>query len=241
MPDQLVEVLTFTLFPMAAIVVGGVLAALRPPGRHAQSMIQHFAAGVVFAAVASEVLPEATAEHEPLALGTGFAIGVAAMLVLRKVTQPGGAADAEEAEGPTRLIATVGVDVIIDGLLIGVAFAAGSDTGILITIALTIEVLFLGLAVAVAVLGDGGTAGKVIAINGVLALLLGIGASIGVLFLGGLEGAAFVAVVSFAMAALLYLVTEELLVEAHELMETPVATAMFFVGFLLLLMIETVA
>lgn len=226
---------------MVAIIVGGIVAALRPPGRHVQSMIQHFAAGVVFAAVASEVLPEATAEHEPLALGAGFTIGVVAMLVLRKVTEPGGAADAEEAEGPTRLIATVGVDVIIDGLLIGVAFAAAAETGILITIALTIEVLFLGLAVAVAILGGGGSARRVIVINSILALLLGIGATIGVLFLGGLEGAAFIVVVSFAMAALLYLVTEELLVEAHELMETPVATAMFFVGFLLLLMIETLA
>ena len=39
--------------------------------------------------------------------------------------------------------------------------------------------------------------------------------------------------------ALLYLVTEELLVEAHEGgKETPFAAAMFFAGFLLLLLLE---
>ena len=43
---------------------------------------------------------------------------------------------------------------------------------------------------------------------------------------------------SFGVAALLYLVTEELLTEAHEVDETPLLTAMFFVGFIGLLMIE---
>jgi ZIP family zinc transporter len=45
-------------------------------------------------------------------------------------------------------------------------------------------------------------------------------------------------VLSFGVAALLDLVTEELLTEAHEVDETPLLTSMFFVGFLALLMIE---
>jgi ZIP family zinc transporter len=40
------------------------------------------------------------------------------------------------------------------------------------------------------------------------------------------------------LIALLYLVTEELLVEAHEQPDTPLVASMFFVGFLALLMIE---
>ena len=40
--------------------------------------------------------------------------------------------------------------------------------------------------------------------------------------------------------ALLYLVTEELLVEAHERPDTPFISAMFFVGFLGLLLIEEI-
>jgi ZIP family zinc transporter len=46
------------------------------------------------------------------------------------------------------------------------------------------------------------------------------------------------ATLAFGLAALLYLVTEELLVEAHEVPETSAQTAMFFVGFILLLTIE---
>lgn len=46
------------------------------------------------------------------------------------------------------------------------------------------------------------------------------------------------AVLAFGAAALLYLVTEELLVEAHEATETSVLTAMFFVGFLVIFILE---
>ena len=43
---------------------------------------------------------------------------------------------------------------------------------------------------------------------------------------------------SFSVTALLYLVTEELLTEAHEVDETQLLTSMFFVGFVALLTIE---
>lgn len=44
-------------------------------------------------------------------------------------------------------------------------------------------------------------------------------------------------VLSFGAAALLYLVTAELLREAHEERESTSATAMFFVGFLVFLVV----
>lgn len=45
---------------------------------------------------------------------------------------------------------------------------------------------------------------------------------------------------SFATVALLYLVTEELLTEAHEQPDTPLLTTMFFVGFLSLLLLSMI-
>lgn len=45
-------------------------------------------------------------------------------------------------------------------------------------------------------------------------------------------------VLSAGLAALLFLVTEELLVEAHEVKETPAITASFFLGFGLFLMLD---
>ncbi|MFX5622654.1 transporter, partial [Acinetobacter baumannii] len=42
----------------------------------------------------------------------------------------------------------------------------------------------------------------------------------------------------FGLMALLYLVTEELLVEAHEKPDSPFISAMFFAGFLGLMLLE---
>lgn len=47
-------------------------------------------------------------------------------------------------------------------------------------------------------------------------------------------------VLAFGTAALLYLVVEELLVEAHEETETPILSAMFFLGFLGLYILATI-
>jgi len=71
-----------------------------------------------------------------------------------------------------------------------------------------------------------------------LALAMFGGATLGAVALTDLKGFALVAVLSFGAAALLYLVTEERLVEAHEVRETPWVTSAFFAGFLVLYLIE---
>ncbi|HJT03446.1 MAG TPA: hypothetical protein VJ757_07440 [Pseudonocardiaceae bacterium] len=50
--------------------------------------------------------------------------------------------------------------------------------------------------------------------------------------LGGASATVLAAVLAFGAAALLYLVVEELLVEAHEQAETPLLAVLFFAGFL---------
>ncbi|MBL7590214.1 transporter, partial [Escherichia coli] len=58
-------------------------------------------------------------------------------------------------KGPVGLMSVTGIDILVDGLVLGIAFAAGAKACILLTVALTIEVLFLGLTVANE-LGEGG-------------------------------------------------------------------------------------
>lgn len=62
-------------------------------------------------------------------------------------------------------------------------------------------------------------------------------AALGATTLRRLTAGAMETVLSFGLAALLYLVTEELLREAHEEHETAVATASFFLGFLVFLVV----
>lgn len=239
--DIVLSILLYALIPAATVIAGGVAAAFRTPGPKLRSSIQHFAAGIVFAAVATELLPDIMHERKPLAAVIGFALGIGLMLGLKWATQQMGQTKVSEVEQPTGLLLTLTVDIVIDGLLIGVGFAAGAKQGVLLTVALAIEVLFLGLSGASALGKAGATRKKIIATSLGLAALLLAGAAVGASLLKGLSGSALEVVLSFGSAALLYLVTEELLVEAHEEPETPLLTAMFFVGFVALLVIEMLA
>ena len=117
-------------------------------------------------------------------------------------------------------------------------WAACAEAGLVVTIALSLEVLFLVLATAAALVGAGASRGRVLATTAGLTALLLAGAVAGTLAAGALSGGALAGLLAFGVAALLYLVTEELLVEAHETEDTPLATATFFAGFLALLLLE---
>ncbi|RTQ45130.1 transporter [Hymenobacter gummosus] len=241
------------------MVGGAALAMWRAPGPKLRSAILHFAAGVIFSVVAVELLPDIVQHHAPYEVALGFGLGVAAMLGLRYFTQrlekqvepaqPTAAATMEtSAPGPAPaaplpwgLLVAIGIDILIDGLLLGIGFAAGAKEGTLLAIALTIELLSLGLATAVELRQGGHGKGRVVAIVAGTSLLLLVGAGIGTTVLRGATGNLLEIVLSFGLAALLFLVTEELLTEAHEETETPLLTLAFFVGFLLFLLLGMVA
>ncbi len=136
-----------------------------------------------------------------------------------------------------QILGPVGIDLFIDGLLLGIGFAAGAKEGVLLTLALTTELVSLGLASAIS-LGDAGFP-RVRSVCSILLVssLLWLGAGLGASVLQFIPPAATEVVLAFGLAALLYLVTEELLVDAHEQPETPFITAVFFVGFLLFLIV----
>ncbi|WP_343623380.1 transporter [Roseateles puraquae] len=237
-PISLAGVMMFAAVPAAAVVIGGVVAAVRAPGPKVQSAVQHIAAGVLFAALATELLPDVLHRRLPWVTLGGFALGVITML-LKAVARRLEEREEQVASSslPTSLLLASAVDIALDGLLIGVSFAAGERQGLLITIAMTLEVLFLGVATAAAMRGPKARS-RVLVTTTTFAVLLTAGAGIGAYFLAGAGPIVLDGVLSFGVAALLYLVTEELLTEAHEVDETPLLTSMFFVGFLALLMIE---
>jgi ZIP family zinc transporter len=223
--------LAYTIVPIAAALMGALLAILRRPSPIVVSAVQHFAAGVVFAAAAVEILPQVKHANAVWPVVIGGALGVAAMLGLRAL--------GERMHGRVGLISLIGVDIFIDGVVLGLAFAAGEKAGLLLTFALTIEVLFLALSLS-GELGDDMRGARLFALTAGIVLMM----PLGVLASTPLAAASPTFVTgafAFGLVALLYLVTEELLVSAHEVEDRPWATALFFVGFLLLLVLEDIA
>jgi len=233
----LAQALSYTSLAVVAALVGGVIAVYRPPGPQMESNIQHFAAGVVIAAVAAELLPDIH-DRAPQVVVLGFAIGVVTMLGIHRLSR---AIEQRDLGGPfagaAGLLITVAIDMVIDGVLIGVTFLDNPDAGVIIALALTIEVLFLGVAGVVALPQNLGMARK-LAVPAAFGLLLATGVTVGVLALGGVTGAPIAIILAFGSAALLYLVTEELLVKAGTVPETPVSTTLFFVGFLSIFLLD---
>lgn len=222
--------LAYTLVPIAAAIIGAVLAILRPPGPLTTSAVQHFAAGVVFAAAAGEILPDILEQGGIVPTLIGGLAGIAAMLLVGRLE--------EVTTGPVGLLATVGVDLFIDGLVLGIAFAAGAQVGVLLTIALTLEVLFLGVTTAIGLGERISSRGRAVVLTAAVVLLMPLGV-LAAAPVGFAPAPVKTGLFAFGLIALLYLVTEELLVEAHEQTEDrPWITALFFLGFLLLLLIQ---
>lgn len=222
-------VLAYTIIPVAAVIAGAFLSLLRKPGPSFVSAMQHLAAGVVFAAAATEILPQIKHDAAPVATLIGGAIGVGTMLLLKALE--------ERATGSLAMVGAVAIDILVDGLVLGLAFLAGAKAGLLLTIALTLEVMFLGLTVTSDLREKVSAAWKVVAIVAAIGLLLPVGAVLATP-VAVLPQPMIVAFLSFGLMALLYLVTEELLVDAHERPDSPLISGMFFAGFLGLLIIE---
>ena len=221
--------LTSTILPVVAAILGSAMAAWRGPGEKLLSALQHLAAGVVFGAAATEILPQVLHQASPLATLLGGSLGVILMLTLKAMQG--------EKQSSSALLAAIGIDFLIDGLVLGLAFVAGARAGLLLTIALTLEILFLGLALTAELGEHYSSKAKILGIVTLLSLLLPLGTLLAIP-VAGFSPKVISGFLSFGLMALLYLVTEELLVEAHEKPDTPVITAMFFVGFLGLLTLE---
>ncbi len=229
--DYLIAALYYTLIPVLAAIVGGLFTAYRQPSPLFVGAIQHFAAGVVFAAAAAEILPNLKHADAlwPVVIGGG--IGIAAMMALKHL--------GSRAEGKRGLVTLIAADLLIDGIVLGLAFQSGEKAGLLLTIALTIEVLFLGLSVA-AELGQANLGrNAILGWTAALAFMLPIGVA-GAAPIAFLPDAYVKGAFAFGLIALLYLVTEELLVEAHEVEDRPWTSALFFIGFLILLVLEDI-
>ena len=222
-------------FPVLAGIIGGAFIVIRTPSPALVSGVQHFAAGIVMAAVAGEVLPELSDRGPLWLIVVGFCAGVALLVGLRRLEH---AESRQPGAMPIGFLTVVAIDLFIDGLLVATGAAIATRTAVIITIALTVEVFFLGLAVALATVSSGVAKLRAALTTGAISLVTAAGAVLGAIVLAEAGNTTLVLVLAFAAAALLWLVVEELLVEAHEIPEQPWMAVMFFVGFLLLYCLE---
>ena len=220
----------FTLVPMGLFAIGASMSGTVKLTPSMSSAMQHLAAGLVFAAAATEVLPDLQHQGSALAIVIGGVLGLATMFGVKSL--------GARHPGPTAMIALIALDLFIDGLVLGVSFAGGMRHGMILLIALAVEIFFLGFAAGEGLLIVLKRYWRVPLAALVCGALLPAGAFVG----GPVHGLPpfwLATAYAFALIALLYLVTEELLVEAHHKPDSPLITSLFFVGFLGLIAVES--
>jgi zinc transporter, ZIP family len=236
MSSRLTLILPYIIIATGAGISGGILAYLWQPGIKARSAIQHFAAGVVLAAVASDLIPEVERIGFPIGILSGFAAGGLVMIGLKWLILR-----FERRRLPVGLAAAAAVDTLIDGAIISAGFSTGQRLGRLLAIALAVELLFLTLSVGSEFHKEKAKRWRGLAVTTSISLLLLVGAVGASFLLKGVSEGTLAIFLSFGAAALIYLIAEELLVEAIEAEESLFSTAMLFAGFLVLLTLKLVA
>src|SRR3546814_7565362 len=96
------QALLYTLAPVLAVVLGAIITSRTKLNPGLVAGLQHLAAGVVFAAAATEILPPVKHEASPSATLIGWVAGVVAMLGLK--------ASEARLHGPMALLAGLGID-----------------------------------------------------------------------------------------------------------------------------------
>lgn len=126
----------FIGLPSLGVLVGALLGAVGRFPPLWQSAVQHFVAGVVFAAIASEIIPDVLHGEAPVAALVGFAVGVGLMFALRALAEKLESAGDVRPAYPLGLLAAVAIDCIVDGVVVGAGFATGVRQGLLCGISL---------------------------------------------------------------------------------------------------------
>ena len=232
------ETLPYILMATGAGVLGGALASFWTPGIRARSAVQHFAAGLVIAAVASELIPEVVKRGSAGSVLGGFAAGGAAMIVLKWLVLRFERAEQKRHKLPVGLAAAAAADTLVDGAIISAGFSAGRTLGMLLAVALAVELFFLTLSVGSEFQRRKSHRAVGLTVTTGIALLLLVGAGGAALWLKGASENAAAAFLSFGAAALIYLLAEELLVESIEAEESLFSTAMLFGGFAMVLALK---
>lgn len=226
-------IIKYSFLASIVLLISALIGSFFKMSSKAVSLTQHFTAGVVFAAVATELLPKILEVHSPMHIAIGFILGVIVMVFIKTLV------NRENTDQISlTLLVSIGIDLFIDGLLIAIAFLSGEKTGTLVAFALVLEVAFLALSLSTDLIKKKTTPLFRMKAFLMLSFLIPFGTGSGILILNLLPSSFFTEALSFGAAALLYLVIEELLVEAHETKDTPLITSAFFLGFLIIFLFK---
>ena len=229
--------------PFLGIIIGGVIGSFIKPDPKLLTSFRSLAAGIVIAAVSTELIPEvAEVEGWKNRLGVllGIVIGAGALIGIRSILNK------YEKAGKSKsiqweMVTSIAIDFFIDAVLIGMAMTVlsgeASNAGLVIAISLGIEMLLVTFSLADTMNSGGVSRLKIMGICAGLLAIVTVGAIVGYITASKFKGTSpYYAMLAFGVAALLWLVVEELLVEKVKgRIDSRLQATFIFVGFILVI------
>ena len=212
-------VLALAALPAGGNFFGGVLAEVFRVSERALSLALHLAAGIVLAVVGLELMPEALEATAPWVPLLAFVAGGAAFIALDRsigyVQARMGRGGGKEGSAMA-IFSGVSLDLFSDGVMIGTGTVLNPALGLLLAIGQVPADIPEGFA-AVATLRNAGIERKQrIMLAAGFAIPIMVGATIGYFALRDASEIVTLSVLALTGGALVAVVTEEMIAEAHE-------------------------
>ena len=230
------------ILPAISMAIGGLLGSSIRPGKRLRGVVAHLVGGLVLGIAAADLMPAASNSGHPLALAIGFCLGFSLLLVINAVLEePEDSFQSRKVRPMLLLMLPFLVDSLIDGLVVGISSRAAQQSWVIpVAVALEMGLATLGLGT---LLGRGGDRWRSGLSGALMAVTYGIGLSISLVITNGLQGPALTGTLAFGTAALIYLVVEEVMKEAHSREEddSGLVNVAFFIGLLCIWLLDSVS
>lgn len=238
--DSFSTVLLLACLPAAGNLVGGVLSEAVRVSYRTLSLALHAAAGILFAVVGVELMPEALTAEPAWLIILAFVAGGGAFLLLDSAIHsvqhrftPNREAGGEDKASPWGIYFATALDLFSDGLMIGASATISFELSLLLALGQVTADVPEGFATVASFKHAGMERGRrlLLTISFILPVL--VGAAIGFFLVRGQPDVLKYSVLSFTAGILLTTVVEEIIPQAHKEQDARLAALLLVGGFAL--------
>ena len=236
-------VLLLTLMPALGNFAGGLLADRVRVSPRMLSVALHLAAGIVFAVVGVELMPQALAGGRAWIMtllfvaGGGFAVLIDWLMESVRLRSRTGTSDDGAKSSPWAIYFGVAVDLFSDGVMIGTGSTIDPALGLLLSLGQVPADLPEGFATVATFKAQGVPRGRRLLIAASFAIPIVLGATLSYFALRGQPEVYQFGLLAFTAGILLTVAVEEMVSEAHRSGDPRIAGLFLVGGFALFVLI----
>ena len=231
----------FMMGPMIGILVGAAIGTHLTISDKTVSGLKSLAAGIVLAAVSTELVPEIAEVKVPkerLWVLFGIVMGAMLLIVMRTYFSKYDPLKSGGGRVPWEMVLSIAIDFFVDAILIGMAMTITTgvegNTGMVMAVALGTEMLIITLTASGQMKENSVKTPEIWSIAIGLSCVVLLGGLLGNYVAKSFKGSPpYYGLLAFGVAALIWLIIEELLVETSKNnLDSRIQASLVFIGFL---------